>query len=200
MKLLLLFAHPRLEKSRTHIQLLKALPENSNITFFDLYENYPHFQIDVIEQQKLLLEHDFIIWQHPLYWYSCPPLLKQWIDMVLEFNWAYGPQGKMLQGKKVCSIISSGGTAEAYQTEGSNRFTIEEFLRPFEQTVRLCKMTYLPPFLIHGTHRLSNEQLQKEASTYADFLIQIAEQKIDFESWALHKNVNSYLTHNQAKI
>ncbi|MDP5062318.1 MAG: NAD(P)H-dependent oxidoreductase [Maribacter sp.] len=23
------------------------------------------------------------MWHHPRYWYSCPPLLKQWIDMVL---------------------------------------------------------------------------------------------------------------------
>lgn len=200
MKLLLLFAHPRLEKSRTQIALLNALPENKNITFFDLYENYPHFQIDVIEQQKLLLEHDFIIWQHPLYWYSCPPLLKQWIDMVLEFNWAYGPQGKMLQGKNVCSIISTGGSSEAYQTEGSNRFTIEEFLRPFEQTVRLCKMQFMPPFLIHGTHRLNHDQLQEYALNYANLIHQIAQDNIDFDAWALHKNANAYLTSNPISL
>ena len=37
-----------------------------------------------------------IIWHHPIYWYSCQPLLKQWIDMVLEFQWAYGPGGAAL--------------------------------------------------------------------------------------------------------
>jgi len=200
MKILLLFAHPRLEKSRTHIELLKAIPQNSDITFFDLYENYPHFQIDVVEQQKLLLEHDFIIWQHPLYWYSCPPLLKQWIDMVLEFDWAYGPHGKMLQGKKICSIISTGGSAEAYRTDGGNQFTMEEFLRPFEQTIRLCKMQFLPPFLIHGTHRLNDDQLKDYARLYGEFLNQITEEKIDFDAWALHQNAASYFTQKQIDL
>ena len=84
-KILILFAHPLYEKSRIHKALKKAIPETSDITFRDLYELYPDFNINIKQEQQLLIDHDIIIWQHPVYWYSVPPLLKQWIDMVLEF-------------------------------------------------------------------------------------------------------------------
>ena len=52
--------------------------------------------------------------QHPFYWYSTPALVKQWEDLVLEHGWAYGSQGHALRGKRLLSIISAGGRAEAY--------------------------------------------------------------------------------------
>ncbi len=76
-KILVLFAHPRLEKSKINRQLLTVIPSSSDITFQDLYELYPDFNIDVEAEKKLLSEHEIIIFMHPFYWYSCPPLLKQ---------------------------------------------------------------------------------------------------------------------------
>ncbi|MBT8399663.1 MAG: NAD(P)H-dependent oxidoreductase, partial [Rhodothermia bacterium] len=148
---LILFAHPALEKSRVHRRLVRHLPD-TGITFHDLYEEYPDFAIDIEVEQKLLLDHDLIVLQHPFFWYSTPPLIKQWEDLVLEHGWAYGSSGDALRGKRVISLISTGGTAEAYRRDGYNRFTIRQFLAPIEQTVLLCGMDYLPPYVIHGTH------------------------------------------------
>ncbi len=166
MKTLILFAHPRLEKSRSNKALLSRLKPSPDLTFNDLYENYPDFNIDVEREKNLLLAHDLIIWQHPFYWYSCPPLLKQWIDLVLEFEWAYGPGGNALQGKFIFNSITTGGAQQAYQPTGHNHYTIKQFLHPFEQTARLCKMHYLPPFAVQGTHKLTVEQLEGNASQY----------------------------------
>lgn len=180
-KILILFAHPRFEQSRTQKALVRAIPDSAQITFHDLYELYPDFNIDVAAEKRLLEEHDIIIWQHPFYWYSCPPLLKQWIDMVLEFGWANGPNGTALRGKVVFNTISSGGTAEAYQQDGRNRFTIPEYLRPFEQTVRLCNMTWLPAYIVHGTHKLDETALAEKAKNYGQLLISLINDKIDLE-------------------
>mgnify|MGYP003617335649 FL=1 len=98
-KILILFSHPLFEKSHANKALVQNIPDSENITFHDLYEQYPDFDIDVKYEQDLLSQHDIIIWHHPMYWYSCPPLMKQWIDMVLEHNWAYGKKGKALQDK-----------------------------------------------------------------------------------------------------
>ena len=98
-KILVLFSHPKYEKSRVNSTLIEHIKDKKNVTFHDLYEQYPDFHIDVSKEKQLLEQHDIIIWHHPFYWYSCPPLMKQWIDMVLEFNWAYGPEGKALQNK-----------------------------------------------------------------------------------------------------
>ncbi|MGT2357467.1 NAD(P)H-dependent oxidoreductase [Staphylococcus aureus] len=42
----------------------------------DLYREYPDFIINVKREQELVENHDNIIFQFPLYWYSSPSLLK----------------------------------------------------------------------------------------------------------------------------
>ncbi len=169
-KVLILFAHPRLERSANNAFLLKHIPEIPEITLHDLYEKYPDFNIDIEYEKKLLTEHQVIIWMHPFYWYSAPPLMKQWIDLVLQFGWAYGPGGGALQGKIVFNSITSGGQASAYSHEGHNRFTVRQLLAPFDQTATLCKMIYLPPFAIHGTHVISREDLNLKARHFTEVL------------------------------
>jgi glutathione-regulated potassium-efflux system ancillary protein KefG len=181
-RVLILFAHPRLENSRINRSMIRQIPANPSITFVDLYEKYPDFNVNVEEEKKLLEEHDIIIWHHPFYWYSAPPLLKQWIDMVLELGWAYGPGGTALTGKWIFNAFTTGGAKEAYTREGHNRFYLHEFLAMFNQTAYLCKMTYLPPFVLQGTHRLSDDQNKKGAEAYGKLLSGLVEGK-----WELDK-------------
>ena len=169
-KILVLFAHPRFEQSRTNSALIEGIRGLEGVTVHDLYERYPDFNIDTLIEKDLLSHHDVVVWHHPFYWYSCPPLLKQWIDMVLEFGWAYGPDGNALQGKQALNVITAGGVREVYCTEGRNQYTIREFLRPFEQTARLCGMEYLPPFATMGTHKLTKEDLADHVSQYQALL------------------------------
>jgi len=173
LRILVIFAHPRFEDSITHKVLFSTYAEFKHLLIRDLYELYPDFNIDVAAEKEALLAHDLIIWQHPLYWYSCPPLLKQWIDMVLEFGWAYGPGGNALEGKFFMQLVSSGGSREVYSTEGRNRFTLNTFLTPFSQTVLLCKAHYLPPFAVQGTHRLLPADLNAFAKNYTTVLKQL---------------------------
>ncbi|HUX95453.1 MAG TPA: NAD(P)H-dependent oxidoreductase [Bacteroidales bacterium] len=173
-KILILFAHPRYERSLNQSELINRIPDIPEITFHDLYEKYPEFDVDIETEQKLLLEHQIIIWQHPFYWYSSPPLLKQWIDLVLSFGWAYGTGGNALQGKMVFNAITAGGQRSAYSTEGHNRFSINQLLAPFEQTAYLCKMIWVPPFVIHGTHRISSDDRQNNSLLYGKILNKLA--------------------------
>lgn len=168
--ILILFAHPRLEKSRANRLLLKCIPKNPQIYVHDLYEHYPDFNINLEREKELLEAHDIIVMHHPFYWYSCPPLLKQWIDVSLELGWAYGPGGTALKGKILFNTITTGGAREAYSRTGSNHFTIRELLAPFEQTARLCKMEYLPPFVVQATHRINDAQLAAHSRQYATLL------------------------------
>lgn len=193
MKTLILFAHPRLERSRFNKALLERIPKHPDLTVADLYELYPDFNIDVTKEKERLAAHEMIIWQHPIYWYSCPPLLKQWIDMVLEFQWAYGPGGNALAGKKVFNCVTTGGAADAYQHEGRNRFTLREFLSPFDQTAHLCKMTYLPPFAIMGTHRLTEAEMHSALAEYETLLHAILHNKINWEDATRYPFLNQAL-------
>jgi glutathione-regulated potassium-efflux system ancillary protein KefG len=169
-RVLILFAHPVLEKSRVQFELLTQAATVQGITINDLYQAYPDFDIDIQREKELLLSHDIIVWQHPFYWYSSPALLKQWQDLVLEHGWAYGKKGTALQGKRVFNAITSGGGVQAYREGGFNKYAINDYLRPFERTAELCHMLYWPPFWVPGVHRMEAEQIQLFGMQYKNIL------------------------------
>ena len=109
---------------------------------------------------------DIIILQPPFYWYSAPAIVKEWQDLVLQYGFAYGAGGTALSGKTLMSAITTGGREDSYAGAGMNRFAIDDLLRPFEQTARLCGMRWLPPFVIHGTHIIEDAAIARQAEAY----------------------------------
>lgn len=181
-KILLLLFHPRFEDSFANKQIIEAAQAFKNVKIKDEYELYPDMQIDVEQEQIDLLEHDIIIWQHPFYWYSCPPLMKQWIDLVLEHGWAYGKEGDKLSGKMILNSITSGGRFSAYQPEGNNRYTYRELLRPFEQTARLCRMIYLPPIIVPGANKITPSDIAGYKDMFTKILGLFSHQQLDMST------------------
>jgi glutathione-regulated potassium-efflux system ancillary protein KefG len=192
-KVLILFAHPALEKSRVNKRLINAAKNIDNLTFHDLYEEYPDFDVDIKREQKLLTEHEVIILHHPFYWYSTPALLKQWEDLVLEHGWAYGSKGKALVGKKAMQVITTGGSAAAYQKDSFSRHTIKEFLVPIEQSIILCGMKCLPPFLIQGTHKFENKEIERYTEQYSRLLQNLSKDKYDYSEMMNYTSTNELL-------
>ena len=169
-RIMVLYFHPQQRTSRVGSALSTAVKGLEGITFRDMYGIYPNFFIDVREEQRLLEEHDLIVLQHPVYWYSCPPLLKLWIDEVFQYGWAYGSDGTKLNGKIWLSAVSAGGSTEAYSASGSNRFDIMTFFSPFNQTAFLCRMKFAQPFVVHGARGLSDLQLDEACKNYKQLL------------------------------
>lgn len=178
-KILVNVFHPDLEQSRGNSKLLKALEGLENVTIRDVYTVYPDFAIDVPAEQQLLREHDVIVFQHPFYWYSCPSLMKEWIDRVLEQGFAFPPGvGDEMNGKTWLTAMTSGGSEQAYRIGGFNAYTISELLRPFQRTAELCGMTWLPPFVVHGVlpegiagyKNITDEELAAKAHEYRTLL------------------------------
>jgi len=163
---LILFAHPAIAKSRVNRVLASAVRGLPGVTFHDLYEAYPDFDIDVGREQALLAEHDIVVLQHPFYWYSTPALVKEWEDVVLQHGWAYGRDGTALRGKALLSAVTTGGREASYGPEGGNRYTVEQFLAPIEQTARLCGMEWRSPFVVHGTHGMTPQEAERHAERY----------------------------------
>jgi glutathione-regulated potassium-efflux system ancillary protein KefG len=194
--ILILFAHPRFEKSRVNRALLNGIDRMPSVTLHDLYERYPDFNVDVDEEKQLLAAHQIVIWHHPFYMYGAPALLKQWIDLVLEFGWAHGQGGDALKDKIIFNALTSGGTREVYAAQGYNRFTIREFLAPFDQTATLCKMIYLPPFVVQGTHLLTEAKLALHAALYRTLLERLSRGEFSVEAIRRFAFLNDWL--NQA--
>ena len=189
-KILVIFAHPAMHKSRIHQQLARVAQGMEGITFCDLYDRYPDFFIQVPYEQQQLLEHDILIWQHPFYWYSCPAILKEWMDLVLEHNFAYGKKGTNLHGKKLLSVISTGGSEAVYTQRGDHHHSVKELLAPFHQTARLCGMVYLPPFVVHGSHLLTDDEIGRHTLDYEKLLIALRDNTLPEIKWQDAEYIN----------
>ena len=191
--ILILFAHPALQKSRVNKKLMNAVKDLDGITFHDLYELYPDFHIDVRKEQALLERHDIIVFQYPLYWFSVPALLKEWQELVLEHKWAYGREDVALRGKKLLPALSTGGRESLFCREGFNRFTIKEYLVSLEQLARICGMEYLPPFVVHGTHTMTGPEIDRHAEDYRRVITAVRDDRIDWEAARAFPRLNSQL-------
>ncbi|WP_435643516.1 NAD(P)H-dependent oxidoreductase [Streptomyces sp. H49] len=174
---LVVWAHPNRDgagegeqPSRVGAALARAARDVSGVRVHDLYRAHPDGVIDVPAEQRLLTAHRRIVLQFPFYWYSVPPLLKRWLDDVLEHGFAYGSEGTALRGRTLQVVTTTGGPASSYGPDGYNRFTIRELLRPLEATANLCGMDFPAPFVVHGTRTLTDADLAAEAARYRTLL------------------------------
>jgi len=179
-RILVLFAHPSVERSETNRPLAEAAAGLDGVTLVDLYAEYPTFEIDVDCEQERLTCHEVICFLHPLYWYSTPSILKEWQDLVLEHGFAYGSDGTALHGKLFFDALTAGGAEAAYRAQGYNHFTIRELLQPLEQTAILCGMTYLPPFALFGSRTAVEEgRLPAHVADWVRLLEALRDDRVD---------------------
>lgn len=165
-KVLVVLAHPDLKKSIANNIIIKQIKGIKEVEIIDLYKKYPDFKIDVEAEQKAVDESHLIVFQFPFYWYSVPSLLKEWLDKVFAYDYAYGPNGHMLEGKEFLISTTVGGPSDSYKEGGYNNFTIEELLRPLEQTAKLSNMVFSTPMVSHDTFYVEGGHNKKEDVEY----------------------------------
>lgn len=195
-RILLVTAHPALEKSRNNVRMLKAANELDNVTVRDLYELYPRFHINTKTEQQFLEKSDVIILQHPFYWYSTPALMKQYLDMVFTHGWAYGKGENALKGKILLNSLTTSGKRESYHTDNHNRFPLSSFLIPFNQIAHVCGMHYLPPFVMHESGKVFAAQSAQHARNFKAILQIISKDNFDIDSIKKLEYLNDYLQIN----
>ncbi|MCX3880338.1 NAD(P)H-dependent oxidoreductase, partial [Stenotrophomonas maltophilia] len=115
----LLSAPPASQDSVANRVLLEPALQLPNVTVHDLYAHYPDFFIDIAYEQDLLRQHEVIVFQHPLYTWSCPALLKEWLDRVLSRGFASGAGGNELAGKHSCSVSTTGEPERDYRRDAN---------------------------------------------------------------------------------
>jgi len=140
--------HPKLRASRVCRPWADAALE-AGCVVRDLYALYPDGRIDVPAEQAIAEAFDRLVFLHPLHWYAAPWLMKRWIDEVLQFGWAYGDRCA-LEGKVWLNVVSVGAVIEEYGPEGNRRYTVAEFLRPYERTAAFCGMRWEEPVKFYG--------------------------------------------------
>jgi glutathione-regulated potassium-efflux system ancillary protein KefF len=171
---LLILAHPYPDRSSANAELLEAVRDLKAVQVRSLYDLYPTFDIDVSAEQAALRQAAVVVWQHPLYWYSVPSLLKHWFEKVLSRGFAYGPGGNALWGKRCLWVVTTGGDEQAFGAHGMHGRPLHEFMPVVEQTALFCGMHWEEPMFVYAAHRLPAGELALAARGYRERLSVLA--------------------------
>lgn len=177
------YAHPGERSSRINRPMAQAAQELDGIAFIDLYRAYPRHDVNVPAEQKRLLDSDVALFQFPLFWYSTPSLIKEWIDLVLEHGFAYGSGGDKLAGKTLMLALTAAGPQDAYAPEGYQHYPLRTFLTPLEQTARLCRMRFVAPYVLHSALKApAAGEVAPHVAGYRRLLAAIRDDAYDFDA------------------
>ena len=173
MKTLIVVIHPNINESKINKRWASEVTKHPELyTVHDLYQTYKDGVIDIEKEQRLIEQHDKIILQFPLYWFNSPPLLKQWLDEVFTYGWAYGStSGHKLRGRKFALAVSAGIKEEDFSPEGRYHHSLQEILLPFEMTAKYVEADYQPFYAFYGAeYEVSVQELENSAKGYIDYL------------------------------
>lgn len=175
---LVVFAHPYPDRSSANRALLGGLDGLNGVELRSLYDLYPEFGIDASAERAALERASVVVWQHPIYWYSAPALLKLWFEKVLTPGWAWGPGGDALRGKRCLWVVTTGGDEDDYQPSGLHGHAFAAFVPAVRQTARYCGMEWLEPIVVHEARQLDARSLDAWAALYRARLIELAGEEL----------------------
>lgn len=168
MKTLILISHPKLADSATQEFLKTAGKSQANVDFEYIDDLYKGTKIDVIQQQRQLTKYSRIIFQFPMYWYSSPASLKQYMDDV--FTRKFVVADHLLRNKELGIVVTLGDAEAEFQAGGGEHYTISELLRPFEAFANKAGMTYLKPFVVNQFGYLEEDQKELLLVNYLQYV------------------------------
>ncbi|WP_458129787.1 glutathione-regulated potassium-efflux system oxidoreductase KefF [Pseudomonas sp. Z2-11] len=166
--ILIVYAHPYPDQSRVNQQMLKRAGANPDVAIRSLYDLYPDFDIDVEAEQRAVEQAQLVVLQHPMYWYSMPPLLKLWIDKVFTHGWAYGKGATALNGKSLLWAVTTGGEHDHFQMGAYPGFAV--LAQPLQATALYCHMRWLEPLVVHGAFAGDAEAQREQIEHYGERL------------------------------
>ncbi|GGG57249.1 NAD(P)H-dependent oxidoreductase [Epilithonimonas arachidiradicis] len=158
-KTLVLFAHPYFEHSTTNVRLLECYNDLDNVTFRDLYEDYPDFHIQPFRERKRIVEYERIIFHFPIIWFGLPPLLKLWIDEVFDMRWISESGLNILSGKDAIIITTVGGRENNYTLEGKYKTGVEELLTGLKVSLDVNNIELKKLHIIYNADNLEDQEL-----------------------------------------
>ena len=166
----MILAHPSIEKSIGNKTISNIIAKQQNTEVRHLNALYPDFKIDISAEQEALLQAETIIFQYPLFWYSTPAILKEWIDQVMQYGFAFGNNSQLI-GKKVIVSFTIGSPASLYPND-----VIEKITFHLRGLTSYCKMEYLGEIFcndINGYTEEAKENAIKIANQHSKKLLEL---------------------------
>lgn len=153
-KTLVIMAHDDIENSVLNKHFKNELQNQENIIYKDISSLYPDNNIDIEKEQEDIKKASKIVFQFPMYWYNVPSALKNWMDKVFSYDFAYiideegAFQAQALKGKDFQIVATIGAHQESY--EGEDRLSVKDCLNSCFYTAKMLGMKELESIFIYG--------------------------------------------------
>lgn len=166
MKTLVVVSHPYPEQSHAINALQQTAKKTANVTLRNLETLYGDDLdgFDVAAEQRAHEAAERIIYLFPIHWFNLTPMLKAYLNQVWTYGWAFGPDGKALQGKQMQLVVTAGASRHTYSAEGLIHSTMDEVLTPMKASACYVGMKYAPPLAFYeamGASGASTAALQQ---------------------------------------
>jgi len=157
---IVLVAHPDLSKSTANAALAKAASEVDGVQVVNIAD----FPVTPETYKEIVNRAQTIVFQFPIYWMSAPYIMKQWTDIVFM---AFAGEENIVKDKHFMVCCTTGSPEDAYQHGARNKYTIEEYLRPYEGQANHAQMTWEKPLTVFGQiPNGGNVELEKGCQEY----------------------------------
>lgn len=94
-------------------------------------------------------------------------MLKEWMDKVLAYGFAYGSNGDKLKGKELCIATTTGGSEQDYANSPTG---LSGLLAPFAASAAFVGMGFSGVFAVYNSLNITDEELNKKALEYVKFI------------------------------
>lgn len=177
MNILYVYTHPDQHSLNAELMRngLKSLQDAGHeVILSDLYAR--EFSLDT--EQFKISRANHIIFQFPLWWFSMPAIMKDWMDRVFTKGFAYDT-GKMftdglLRGKTASLTITMQSPLSSYKNDGVHGHELDDFLLPIQHTLRFTGIETLPSFTVYDAHQLDEVRFQSVMQEYKNYLANYA--------------------------
>lgn len=112
---------------------------------------------DVRREKQRLEEADLIVFQFPMWWFTCPSMLHAYFERLLMPGWSHYTDKPALKGKKALISVTTGGKEEVYvHGKGGN---IKQILHHMiVGTLGYIGMQVLEPVVLYDVLMCSNSE------------------------------------------
>lgn len=150
MQTLVVFSHTNFSQSIFNKLLLDSIKNIKNVTIKNLDAEGVNYSPEYLSKEvKFLKQFEKIIFQFPLFWFSVPHILKQYIDIILTPMLS---QENILAGKEFQIITTCGGSREKYEAINNNEKELDRVLYPLNKSMEYIKMKVLQAYGIYDCH------------------------------------------------
>ncbi|KAJ6245918.1 nad p h oxidoreductase-related [Anaeramoeba flamelloides] len=173
------------EMDWTHYLGKKCYTEIENKDFFKPQQESmgKKFIEPIKKEMEKVAWSDLVILQFPIYWFSMPGIMKNWVDCVFARGFAYGGDVGILEnggfkGKKLLISMTTGGPSMFYSKEGQFGEVQRTLFHIAHGMGFFCGMDSLKPAIWFSPARIGQEAREKMLKEWAERLKGIENEEI----------------------